>query len=92
MINSQTVYIKSKNKDLSINTFSVVKPDSKKFVEFVTKTKGYFFTPEELKQMLYNVMGHTSNFCSQNEDKNVNETIKRFVKFKDKFIKNFLNK
>lgn len=48
----QIVYTKSINSDKTKDVFGLVKPANKEFVEFITKREGYFFTSEELKQLL----------------------------------------
>ena len=78
----QTVYIKAESTDKVLNTFALTKISDKSFVYFISKHEGYFFTEEQLKQLL-------SDSFDKGRDYQTNFSV---INSKKTFIENFLNK
>lgn len=55
----QVVFTSADKETKAGDTFGVVKPIDKSFVQFVEKKEGYFFTPEQLNELLSNVIKDT---------------------------------
>lgn len=58
-IKQQKVYIKSENSDTASKTFGLIKPDDKKFVNFVSEKELFVFTKEQLNEYTANVIKYT---------------------------------
>lgn len=80
----QTVYVPTKD----LTDFEKILIDS--LDDYLIKTKVYLFTPEELKQLLYNSFeaGYNYGYDSANMDEGYSVNYKN----KEQYIENLLNK